>query len=95
LYKLVYGAARIDKDEIRQVEGIKAFFASDPSRAWQEIRELKQLDLDRSGTIDPAELDLLRRKNIRLGFADKLMELLSTHPNMLKRIKQLASYRMG
>ncbi|HQJ15681.1 MAG TPA: zinc metalloprotease HtpX [Candidatus Omnitrophota bacterium] len=95
LYKLVYGAARIDREDLRQVEGIKAFFASDPSRAWQEIRELKQLDADRSGTIDPSELDLLRRKNIRLGTADKLMELLSTHPNMLKRIKQLSRYRMG
>ena len=90
LYKLVYGAARIDKEDLRQVEGIKAFFASDPSRAWQEIRELKQLDQDRSGTIDQAELDLVRRKNIRLSAADKFMELLSTHPNMLKRIKQLS-----
>lgn len=95
LYKLVYGAARIDREDLRQVEGIKAFFASDPSRAWQEIRELKQLDIDRSGTIDPSELDLLRRKTVRLGTADKLMELLSTHPNMLKRIKHLSSYRMG
>jgi heat shock protein HtpX len=95
LYKLVYGAARIDKEDLRQVEGIKAFFASDPSRAWQEIRELKQLDQDKNGTIDQAELDLLRRKTIKLGAADKFMELLSTHPNMLKRIKQLATFRMG
>jgi len=95
LYKLVYGAARIDKEDLRQVEGIKAFFASDPSRAWQEIRELKQLDADRSGTIDPAELDLLRRKKIKLNGADKFMELLSTHPNMLKRIKHLSSYKTG
>ncbi|MFA5100393.1 MAG: zinc metalloprotease HtpX [Candidatus Omnitrophota bacterium] len=95
LYKLVYGAARIDKEDLRQVEGIKAFFASDPSRAWQEIRELKQLDRDRNGTIDQAELDLIRRKDIRLTTADKFMELMSTHPNMLKRIKQLSSYRLG
>jgi len=45
--------------------------------------------------IDPAELDLLKAQKHPAGFADKLMELLSTHPNMLKRIKQLASYRMG
>jgi heat shock protein HtpX len=95
LYKLVYGAARIDKEDLKQVEGIKAFFASDPSRAWQEIKELKQLDQDKNGTIDQAELDLLRRKNIKLGAADKFMELLSTHPNMLKRIKQLSTFRMG
>ncbi|MCU0650804.1 MAG: zinc metalloprotease HtpX [Candidatus Omnitrophica bacterium] len=93
LYKLVYGAARMDKEELREIEGIKAFFASDPSRAWEEIRELKQLDRDASGTIDAAELDLVRRKTVRLRTADKFMELLSTHPNMLKRIKQLSSYK--
>jgi heat shock protein HtpX len=95
LYKLVYGAARMDKEELKQVEGIKAFFASDPSRAWQEIRELKQWDKDNSGTIDATELDMVRRKTIRLSAADKFMELLSTHPNMLKRIKRLSENRMG
>jgi heat shock protein HtpX len=95
LYKLVYGAARMDKEDLRQVEGIKAFFASDPSRAWQEIRELKELDKDKSGTIDAAELDMVRRKTVRLSAGDKFMELLSTHPNMLKRIKQLSAYRIG
>jgi len=90
LYKLVYGSARIDREELREIEGLKAFFVNDPSRALNEIYELRQLDLDMSGTIDPNELEVLRTKRIRLGFADKLMEILSTHPNMLKRIKQLA-----
>ncbi|MCM8784100.1 MAG: M48 family metalloprotease [Candidatus Omnitrophica bacterium] len=90
LYKLVYGSARIDKEELREIEGLKAFFVNDPSKALHEIYELKQLDLDMSGTIDPNELEVIRTRRIRLGFADKLMELLSTHPNMLKRIKQLS-----
>ena len=93
LYKLVYGAARTDKEALRDVEGLKAFFINDPSCALNEIKELQQLDLDKSGTIDPYELDALRRKKIRLGFGDKLMELLSTHPNMLKRIKMLSEYK--
>jgi len=93
LYKLVYGSARIDKEELKEVEGLKAFFVNDPSRALKELRELSQLDLDKSGTIDAGELETLRSKNIRLGFGDKLMELLSTHPNMLKRIKQLSQYQ--
>ena len=93
LYKLVYGAARTDKESLRDVEGLKAFFINDPSCALTEIKELQELDLDKSGTIDPYELDALRRKNIRLGFGDKLMELLSTHPNMLKRIKMLSEYK--
>jgi len=90
LYKLVYGSARIDKESLREAEGLKAFFVNDPSRAAQEIRDMKQLDIDRSGTIDPGELAMLRNRDIRLSFTDHLFEILSTHPNMLKRIKHLA-----
>jgi heat shock protein HtpX len=93
LYKLVYGAARIDKESIKEVEGLKAFFASDPSQALSEIRELKALDRDRSGSIEPSELEVLRKKTIKTSFGEKLMELYSTHPNMLKRIKQLSRYQ--
>jgi heat shock protein HtpX len=93
LYKLVYGSARMDRESLKEVEGLKAFFANDPSRALFEIRELSQLDLDKSGTIDASELDLLRRKNIRLSFGERLLELMSTHPNMLKRIKMLTEYK--
>jgi heat shock protein HtpX len=93
LYKLVYGSARMDKESIKEVEGLKAFFINDPSQALNEIRELKQLDSDKNGTIDPDELEVLRNKNIRLGFGDRLLEALSTHPNMLKRIKRLSEYQ--
>ena len=90
LYKLVYGSARIDKQRLKEAEGLKAFFVNDPSRALNEIQELRQLDLDRSGTIDPSELGALQNKRIQLSFGDKLLELFTTHPNMLKRIKQLS-----
>jgi heat shock protein HtpX len=93
LYKLVYGCARVDKETLKEAEGLKAFFVNDPSQALNEIRELSQLDLDKSGTIDASELALLQSKTIHLGFADRLLELMSTHPNMLKRIKQLSEYR--
>lgn len=92
LYKLVYGSARLPKEAIKDVEGLKAFFANDPSRALSELRDLKGLDLDKSGTISDSELALLQSKTIRLGFGDKMMELLSTHPNMLKRIKRLSEW---
>ncbi len=92
LYKLVYGNARLrDKEELRRVEGVKALFINDPSRAWGEIRELSQIDRDMSGTIDYDELTELRQKEVRLGTAHKLMELFTTHPNMLKRIKHLST----
>jgi len=91
LYKLVYGSARVSKDTLKQVEGMKAFFASDPSRAGYELRELSQIDLDRSGTIDSNELMMLRTRPVRISSADKFMEMLSTHPNMLRRIQRLST----
>ena len=67
---------------------------NDPSKAMDEIRELSQLDIDRSGTIDPDELAIIRNKNLQLSFGDRLMEVLSTHPNMLKRIKHLSEVKV-
>jgi heat shock protein HtpX len=91
LYKLVYGSARVSKDALKPVEGMKAFFANDPSRASSEIRELSQIDLDGSGTIDINELMALRTRSVKVKTGDKLMEMFSTHPNMLKRIQRLSS----
>ena len=93
LYKLVYGSARLNNESLKQTEGLKAFFINDPSQAKKEFRELAQLDLDKSGTIDASELALLNRSNIRLNLGDKMLEFLSTHPNMLKRIKKLSEYK--
>ncbi len=93
LYKLAYGSARLKPESLKQSEGLKAFFINDPSAGRKEVLELAQLDLDKSGTIDSAELELLRQSRIRLNLGDKMLELLSTHPNMLKRIKKLSEYR--
>jgi heat shock protein HtpX len=93
LYKLVYGSARMSPESLKETEGLKAFFVNDPSQARKEIRELSQLDLNRSGTIEQSELESLQNKSIRLGFGDKMLEILSTHPNMLKRIKRLSAYK--
>jgi heat shock protein HtpX len=92
LYKLVYGNARLKRsEEMKRVEGVKAFFLNDPSRAWKEIRELSQIDQDMSGTIDYDELMELRQKEVRLSTSDKMMELFSSHPNTLRRIKHLST----
>ena len=92
LYKLAYGNARLrDSEELKRVEGVKAFFVNDPSRAWREIRELSQIDQNMDGTIDYNELMNLRQKDVRLPTGAKMMEIFTTHPNMLKRIKHLSS----
>ncbi len=97
LYRLVYSSAQLRRDpqvkqELKRVEGVKAFFLNDVSRAQNEIRELKEIDKDLSGTIDPNELAELRLKRVRLRGVEKMMELFTTHPNMLKRIKHLAHF---
>ncbi len=92
LYKLVHGnAAFKNSPELKQAEKVRAFFVNDPARAWREVKELAQIDQDMSGTIDQGELMDLRQKEVRLGTADKMMELFTTHPNMLKRIKHLST----
>lgn len=93
LYKLVYGSAKMDNNTLKQAAGMKAFFLNDISQARKEISELREIDLDMSGTIDESELAILGEKKIKLRFEDRVLELLSTHPNMLKRIKHLADLR--
>ena len=90
LYKLVYGAARVPNQEIKDVEGTKAFFLTDISNAKNEINDLSQLDFNKDGVISKEELDLLKNNQIKVSGSSKIMELLSTHPDMLKRIKRLA-----
>ena len=90
LYKLVKGTARAPVQAVKQFEGMKAFFLNDVSRAHDEIRDLAQLDLDMSGTIEADELEVMKNQHVRFGTLDRLMELMSTHPNMLKRVRALA-----
>jgi heat shock protein HtpX len=93
LYKLVNASAHSkDKKEQKQVEGAKAFFVTDPSKSMTELRELSQIDRNRDGIIDQDELLTLRQMDVRLSTGAKIKEIFTTHPNMLKRIKQLASY---
>lgn len=92
LYKLVYGAAKVPQEEIKDIEGTKAFFLNDVSNARADIQDLAQLDLDKDGTISAEELRYLKENNVKINTSSKIMELLSTHPDMLKRIKRLADY---
>ncbi|MBI2852169.1 MAG: M48 family metalloprotease [Chloroflexi bacterium] len=96
LYKLVYGNARVrDQGELKRVEGARAFFVNDPLRAYYEVRELSQVDRNQDGRISHEDLLELRTRNVRVGTAEKMMELFTTHPNMLKRIKHLSTLSVG
>jgi heat shock protein HtpX len=90
LYKLVYGTAATDKKQVKEFEGIKAFFVNDISDARNEIKDLREIDLNLDGIISEDELDQLRDSPTRISTGSKIMELMSTHPNMIKRIKRLS-----
>ncbi len=91
LYKFTLVSAKIPKKMLKKAEGMKAFLLNDPSNAMNEVRELKDIDIDMSGTIDSYELQMLTTKKIKLTTADRLLEVFSSHPNMKKRIKHLAT----
>ncbi|WP_460009094.1 zinc metalloprotease HtpX [Methanobacterium movens] len=90
LYKLVYGSANLNKDQLKEVEGVKAFFVNDVSDARNEINDLRQVDFNRDGIISQDELNQLKYSDVNIKTSSKLFELISTHPNMVKRIKRLA-----
>lgn len=96
LYKLVYGSARLKsnplaQEELHRVQGLKAFFLNDVNSASREISELRTIDDNNSGTISANELYDLRSRPVRLSGSDRMIELFTTHPNMLKRIKRLST----
>ena len=96
LYKLVYSSAQCRRtswgeEELHRVEGLRVFFLNDVGQAQNELQDLKAIDQDFSGTIDQNELLALRSKKVKLEGAEKIAELFTTHPNILKRIKRLSS----
>lgn len=92
LYKLVYNSALLSSEKKEQISGAKAFFINDPDVAEKEIYELSQIDINRDYKIDRSELEMLKRARVKISLTEKMMELLTTHPNMLKRIKKLSEY---
>jgi heat shock protein HtpX len=90
LYKLTYTSATADKKAVKEVEGVKAFFVNDISSAGSVVSKLEQLDLDMDGSISESELDELKYTRTKIGTGSRVMEILSTHPNMVKRVKRLS-----
>ena len=90
LYKLSYGAARCSEQTIKDVNTNRAFFINDVNNARNDINDFRQIDFDNDGSISDEELRQLANSKVRVSTSNKLMELLSTHPDSLKRVKRLS-----
>jgi heat shock protein HtpX len=85
LAKIVSATVRTNRPQRRgqqqqNVNAFKALFITDPDRASTDQAAIRNMDA--SGMVQ----EILSRK---LTFADKLMETLSTHPNIVKRLRVL------
>ncbi|WP_298521664.1 zinc metalloprotease HtpX [uncultured Methanobrevibacter sp.] len=90
LYKLSYGAARCSKETIDEVNTNRAFFVNDVNNAKHDVNDFQQIDFDGDGKISDDELRRLANSEVKISRKNGIMELLSTHPDSLKRVKRLA-----
>ena len=90
LYKLSYGAARASEQTIKDVGENRAFFFNDINNAKNDVHDFRQIDFDGDGSISDEELHRLANSNVKISKSSSLFELLSTHPDSLKRVKRLA-----
>ena len=90
LYKLSYGAAKCDKETIANLNTNRAFFATDINNAQHDINDFQQVDFDGDGKISDDELRRLANSEVKISKTKGIMELFSTHPDSLKRVKRLA-----
>ena len=90
LYKLSYGAARCSEETIAEANSNRAFFVNDVNNAKHDVTDFQQIDFDGDGKISDEELKRLANSEVKISKTNGIMELLSTHPDSLKRVKRLA-----
>ena len=90
LYKLSYGTARCSKETIDNFNTNRAFFVNDINNAKHDVTDFQQIDFDGDGKISDEELRRLANSEVKISRKNGAMELLSTHPDSLKRVKRLA-----
>ena len=92
LYKMIYGSAGLKQEKVKKELGsMRAFFAADPITARGDLKDLSAADLNRDGKIDAYELKIFAER-AQVSRADRLMEIFSTHPNPVSRVKRLGEY---
>ncbi len=86
LVKIVYGTTRYVArgGDVHRFSAVKPLLIADPDTAIDDLR-----DLAREGFIDRRVLELARR---RLRTEERIMELFSTHPHIVNRLRRLLSY---
>ncbi|WP_405290719.1 zinc metalloprotease HtpX [Methanobrevibacter sp.] len=90
LYKLSYGAARCNDETINDLNTNRAFFVNDINNAKHDVTDFQQIDFDGDGKISDEELRRLANSDVKISKKSGAMELFSTHPDSLKRVKRLA-----
>jgi heat shock protein HtpX len=91
LAKIVSKTGRMRSSRRREAftfNGFKALFISDPDRAERDVAEIAKY---MSSTSDQALVERLLQR--RVTTADRVMELLSTHPNITKRLRALQALK--
>lgn len=81
----IWRRQKSSKDRIHS-SSFKTLFITDPDRAGKDTKEIQISRL--SGTDEDLVRNLMTR---RLTFVNKLTELFSTHPNIIKRLRALKS----
>jgi heat shock protein HtpX len=86
LAKIVHATGRMGKpkpQEKQNLTAFKALFIADPERAIEDSAAVHAFE---AGNSQKLVDDILSKK---LTFGDKLIEVLSTHPNIIKRLQAL------
>jgi len=97
LYRMIYGTARVgvNTEKMKKEWGsMRAFFAADPMTAVGDLNDLRAADRDKNGQIDERELRAFAER-AKANRIERVMELFSTHPNPVSRVKMLGKYRRG
>jgi len=92
LYKMIYGSAGAKPEKVKKEMGsMRAFFAADPITARNDLKDLRAADLNKDGKIDEYELRAFAER-AKATRADRIMEIFSTHPTPVSRVKKLGEY---
>nr|QNO53122.1 protease HtpX [Methanosarcinales archaeon ANME-1 ERB6] len=92
LYKMIYGSAGAKQEKVKKEMGsMRAFFAADPVTARRDLKDLRAADLNKDGKIDEYELRAFAER-AKATRADRIMEIFSTHPTPVSRVKKLGEY---